>query len=127
MSRPPGFSSPSFSSSYLQKPYNFGGCGYRANVMKALLESPGNLPKILLESPGILTLPKCGYPVVDYLYFFRKKLYKCVCGILFKDQTTYYLHKSSHSSENPKKCSFCAFIAQDWYSFMTHFFSHKKA
>lgn len=53
-------------------------------------------------------------------------IFQCICGMIFKEQTLYFLHRGCHNSEDPKKCSFCDFKAQDWYDFTTHFFIHKK-
>ena len=57
----------------------------------------------------------------------RGALIKCDCGILFRDQPMYYLHKSQHNEKNPLACSNekCNFVASDYKEFMVHFFKHK--
>ena len=56
----------------------------------------------------------------------RNAAFTCECGVVFEDQTLYFLHRGCHNSSNPRKCSFCHYEAPNWYDFTTHFFQHKK-
>lgn len=48
----------------------------------------------------------------------------CVhCGIVFPDQTLYFLHKGVHSENNPWKCNICGEPCRDKYDFNTHILS----
>ncbi|GAB6027154.1 hypothetical protein CHUAL_013912 [Chamberlinius hualienensis] len=48
----------------------------------------------------------------------------CVhCGIVFPDQTLYFLHKGVHSENNPWKCNICGELCRDKYDFNTHILS----
>ena len=55
----------------------------------------------------------------------RGAAYVCVCGVIFKDKSLYFLHLGCHNNNNPQKCSFCGFAATDWYDFHSHFTTHK--
>ena len=56
----------------------------------------------------------------------RNATFVCKCGIIFRDQTLFYLHRGTHSSKNPYECSFCGHVASDWYDFTSHFYFHSK-
>lgn len=45
------------------------------------------------------------------------------CGIIFPDQTLYFLHKGLHSEGNPWKCNICGDGCQDKYDFNAHILS----
>uniref|UniRef100_T1ISM1 C2H2-type domain-containing protein n=1 Tax=Strigamia maritima TaxID=126957 RepID=T1ISM1_STRMM len=47
----------------------------------------------------------------------------CHCGIIFPDQTLYFLHKGLHSEGNPWKCNICGDLSQDKYEFNAHVLS----
>uniref|UniRef100_T1JNC7 C2H2-type domain-containing protein n=1 Tax=Strigamia maritima TaxID=126957 RepID=T1JNC7_STRMM len=47
----------------------------------------------------------------------------CHCGIIFPDQTLYFLHKGLHSEGNPWKCNICGELSQDKYEFNAHVLS----
>ncbi len=55
----------------------------------------------------------------------RSAAFVCLCGVIFKDQTLYYLHRGCHNTNDPKKCSLCGYSAKDWNDFHTHFLVHK--
>ena len=57
----------------------------------------------------------------------RGEAFECKCRVIFKDKTLYYLHRGCHNTNDFKKCSFCGYVANDWYDFHTHFLVHKKA
>lgn len=45
------------------------------------------------------------------------------CGIVYFDQTLYFLHKALHSDSNPWKCNVCGEQCQDKYDFNSHILS----
>ncbi|XP_059485477.1 zinc finger protein ztf-16 isoform X2 [Neocloeon triangulifer] len=49
---------------------------------------------------------------------------QCVhCGIVFPDQTLYFLHKGCHSDSNPWKCNICGEQCSNIYDFNSHLLS----
>ncbi|KAK6630249.1 hypothetical protein RUM43_014948 [Polyplax serrata] len=50
---------------------------------------------------------------------------QCVfCGILFPDQTLYFLHKGCHCESNPWKCNICGEQCGNVYQFNSHLLSN---
>lgn len=45
------------------------------------------------------------------------------CGIIFPDQTLYFLHRSLHSESSPWKCNLCGKTCKDKYDFNSHVIS----
>ncbi|XP_014675713.1 PREDICTED: zinc finger protein Pegasus-like [Priapulus caudatus] len=45
------------------------------------------------------------------------------CGIVYFDQTLYFLHKALHSDSNPWKCNVCGLQCQNKYDFNSHVLS----
>lgn len=45
------------------------------------------------------------------------------CGMIFVDQTLYFLHKGLHSDSDPWKCNLCGHACGDKYMFTTHVIS----
>ncbi|XP_035206452.1 zinc finger protein Helios-like [Stegodyphus dumicola] len=45
------------------------------------------------------------------------------CGIIFPDQTLYFLHRSLHSEASPWKCNLCGKSCKDKYDFNSHVIS----
>lgn len=45
------------------------------------------------------------------------------CGIVYFDQTLYFLHKALHSDSNPWKCNVCGLQCQNKYDFNSHILS----
>ena len=56
----------------------------------------------------------------------RNATFVCKCGIIFRDQALFSLHRGTHSSKNPFECSFCGYVAPNWYDFMSHFYFHSS-
>lgn len=49
---------------------------------------------------------------------------QCIyCGIVFPDQTLYFLHKGCHSDANPWKCNICGEQCCNVYEFNSHLLS----
>lgn len=49
---------------------------------------------------------------------------KCLfCGILFPDQTLYFLHKGCHCESNPWRCNICGEQLFNVYEFNSHLLS----
>ncbi|KAF4529424.1 hypothetical protein B566_EDAN003519 [Ephemera danica] len=49
---------------------------------------------------------------------------QCIhCGIVFPDQTLYFLHKGCHSDSNPWKCNICGEQCSNIYDFNSHLLS----
>ncbi|XP_037087700.1 zinc finger protein ztf-16-like, partial [Pollicipes pollicipes] len=46
-----------------------------------------------------------------------------LCGILFPDQTLYFMHKGCHAENNPWKCNICSEVCHNVYEFNSHLLS----
>lgn len=55
----------------------------------------------------------------------RQAAFVCTCGAVFRNRALFYMHRSCHAPANPHQCSFCGYVAANWYSFQAHFFQHK--
>ncbi|CAG0892094.1 unnamed protein product [Darwinula stevensoni] len=55
---------------------------------------------------------------------YHKLRHQCFyCGIIFPDQTLYFLHKGFHSENNPWKCNICGEQSSNIYEFNSHLLS----
>jgi len=57
----------------------------------------------------------------------RQAVYVCTCGAVFRDRALFYMHRSCHATGDSQKCSFCGYVAPNWFDFQAHFFDHKSA
>ena len=55
-----------------------------------------------------------------------RNMQECRCGMLFKDQPLYYLHRPAHDAQNPKKCGHCGEVSKEWSEFLSHLYTCKK-
>ena len=54
----------------------------------------------------------------------RRAAHLCTyCGILFPDQTLYFMHKGCHAENNPWKCNICSEVCHNVYEFNSHLLS----
>jgi len=55
----------------------------------------------------------------------RQMAFVCTCGAVFRDRALFYMHRSCHATGDSQKCSFCGYVAPNWFDFQAHFFDHK--
>jgi len=56
----------------------------------------------------------------------RQAVFVCTCGAVFRDRALFYMHRSCHATGDCRKCSFCGYVAPNWFDFQAHFFNHKQ-
>ena len=99
----------------------------RCEEPEVLNQSPQKLPsakRSLVPVAKALTIDDFSSEEILAKLLERKATFVCKCGIIFRDQTLFYLHRGTHSSQDPYKCSFCGHLASDWYDFNSHQYFH---
>ncbi|KAF0312202.1 Zinc finger and SCAN domain-containing protein 2 [Amphibalanus amphitrite] len=110
--RAPGLQSTNVGAGPASEPAGGGGGSDRA-------PAPSQLRSLLQERR-----PTVGRASPAALLAGRRTTHLCTfCGILFPDQTLYFMHKGCHAENNPWKCNICSEVCHNVYEFNSHLLS----